>query len=75
MSLLYTIVSWTSCIVLLLPFFISFFSSLFLGLKENPDRPFLPRTILIGGKAAPGYHTAKKIIKLISSVGEGLKII
>lgn len=27
-----------------------------------------PRTIIIGGKAAPGYHMAKMIIKLINSV-------
>ena len=25
---------------------------------------------MIGGKAAPGYHTAKRIIKLINTVGE-----
>jgi starch phosphorylase len=29
-----------------------------------------PRTIIFGGKAAPGYHTAKLIIKLIHGVAE-----
>ena len=29
-----------------------------------------PRTVIFGGKAAPAYHTAKLIIKLINSVGK-----
>jgi glycogen phosphorylase len=29
-----------------------------------------PRTFIFGGKAAPGYHYAKLIIKLITSIGE-----
>jgi starch phosphorylase len=37
-------------------------------LKKNPNMPFVPRTIMIGGKAAPGYHTAKLIIKLFNNV-------
>ncbi|GIY82417.1 glycogen phosphorylase [Caerostris extrusa] len=37
-------------------------------LKRNPDAPFVPRTVMIGGKAAPGYLTAKDIIKLICAV-------
>jgi starch phosphorylase len=28
-----------------------------------------PRSVLIGGKAAPGYHMAKLIVKLINNVG------
>jgi starch phosphorylase len=39
-------------------------------LKANPDMAVVPRTILIGGKAAPGYHAAKMIIKLINSVAD-----
>jgi len=39
-------------------------------LKKNPNMPFTPRTIMIGGKAAPGYHTAKLIIKLFNNVAK-----
>ena len=30
----------------------------------------VPRVIMIGGKAAPGYEQAKRIIKLASAVAE-----
>ena len=39
-------------------------------IKQNPDLEILPRTVVFGGKAAPGYCTAKLIIKLINSVAE-----
>ena len=39
-------------------------------IKANPRGQFVPRTILIGGKAAPGYYMAKMIIKLITSVAQ-----
>ncbi|VDL98317.1 unnamed protein product [Schistocephalus solidus] len=39
-------------------------------LKANPSAKVTPRTVMIGGKAAPGYHMAKLIIKLITSVGD-----
>ncbi|MBS4098295.1 MAG: glycogen/starch/alpha-glucan phosphorylase [Sulfuricella sp.] len=39
-------------------------------IRANPDTDFLPRTVIFGGKAAPGYATAKLIIKLINSVAE-----
>ena len=42
------------------------------GLKANPDLDVVPRTVIIGGKAAPGYHTAKLIIKLINCIAEGV---
>lgn len=37
-------------------------------IKDNPNASFVPRTVMIGGKAAPGYHMAKQIIKLICNV-------
>jgi len=39
-------------------------------IKEDPGKDFTPRTVLFGGKAAPGYFMAKLIIKLINSVAE-----
>uniref|UniRef100_A0A4X2KP46 Alpha-1,4 glucan phosphorylase n=1 Tax=Vombatus ursinus TaxID=29139 RepID=A0A4X2KP46_VOMUR len=39
-------------------------------IKKDPKKPFVPRTVIIGGKAAPGYHMAKMIIKLITSVAD-----
>lgn len=39
-------------------------------IKENPNTLFYPRTFIFSGKAAPGYHYAKKIIKLINSIAE-----
>jgi len=39
-------------------------------IKTNPKAPFVPRTVMIGGKAAPGYYMAKQIIKLFNMVGE-----
>jgi len=39
-------------------------------LKANPNTKFVPRTIMFGGKAAPGYYMAKLIIKLILAVAK-----
>ena len=39
-------------------------------LKENPDANIQPRTFIFGAKAAPGYHMAKEIIKLIWNLSE-----
>jgi len=44
--------------------------TLYNRIRSNPGAKFVCRTVMIGGKAAPGYHVAKKIIKLITSVGE-----
>lgn len=38
-------------------------------IKRDPTAAIVPRTIMIGGKAAPGYYMAKQIIKLICAVG------
>ena len=44
--------------------------SLYHAIKSNPSLTVQPRTFIFGGKAAPGYHLAKLMIKLITSVGE-----
>ena len=38
--------------------------------KRNPSLDITPRTVIFGGKAAPGYFMAKLIIKLANSVAE-----
>jgi glycogen phosphorylase len=43
---------------------------LYQRLLTRPDEQVTPRTIIFAGKAAPSYHKAKLIIKLINSVGE-----
>ncbi len=42
--------------------------ALYNRIRRNPDAPVTPRTVIYGGKAAPGYFMAKLIIKLINSV-------
>ncbi len=42
--------------------------SLYNQLKRAPGAGVTPRTVIFGGKAAPGYRMAKLIIKLINSV-------
>jgi len=39
-------------------------------LKRSGTATFTPRTMIFGGKAAPGYRMAKLIIKLINSVAD-----
>jgi len=39
-------------------------------IKADPDGDFVPRTILVAGKAAPGYTMAKLFIKLMNDVSE-----
>nr|WP_177296954.1 glycogen/starch/alpha-glucan phosphorylase [uncultured Blautia sp.] len=39
-------------------------------IKLHPEMDFYPRTFIFGAKASAGYHTAKKIIKLINSVAD-----
>ncbi len=44
--------------------------ALYHRLKCDPGADVQPRTVIFGGKAAPGYHLAKLIIKLIHAVGD-----
>ena len=44
--------------------------SLYHAIKSNPSLAVQPRTFIFGGKAAPGYHLAKLMIKLITAVGD-----
>jgi starch phosphorylase len=44
--------------------------ALYHRLKSDPNIEMQPRTFVFGGKAAPGYHAAKLIIRLITAVGE-----
>ncbi|RXK18918.1 glycogen/starch/alpha-glucan phosphorylase [Macrococcus sp. DPC7161] len=43
---------------------------LFNEIKRKPSIKVQPRTFIFGAKAAPGYHIAKEIIKLIHAVAE-----
>ncbi|MBI4676680.1 MAG: glycogen/starch/alpha-glucan phosphorylase [Elusimicrobia bacterium] len=40
----------------------------YLRLKRDPNADFVPRTAILGGKAAPGYEMAKLVIKFVNSV-------
>lgn len=44
----------------------------YLEIKETPKKirgqKFIPRVSFVGGKAAPGYATAKKVIKLLNCI-------
>ncbi|MBI2498057.1 MAG: glycogen/starch/alpha-glucan phosphorylase [Opitutae bacterium] len=42
--------------------------TLYHRLRQNPQLAVTPRTVIFGGKAAPGYFMAKLIIKLINAV-------
>ena len=42
--------------------------TLYTRIKRDGHDPITPRTVIFGGKAAPGYFMAKLIIKLINSV-------
>jgi starch phosphorylase len=44
--------------------------ALYMRTKKDPDSLRTPRAFFFGGKAAPGYQTAKLVIKLINAVAE-----
>jgi glycogen phosphorylase len=44
--------------------------TLYLRLRRDPQANVPARTFIFGGKAAPGYFLAKRIIKLITALGD-----
>jgi len=42
--------------------------TLYQRIKANPKMDILPRTFIFAAKAAPGYHMAKRLIKMINSI-------
>jgi starch phosphorylase len=44
--------------------------ALYHRLRSDPHADMPPRTFVFGGKAAPGYHVAKLMIRLVTAVGE-----
>ena len=46
---------------------------LYLDLKENPNLDIQPQTFIFGAKAAPGYHMAKQIIKLLCYIAKDIE--
>ncbi|HEY6070629.1 MAG TPA: glycogen/starch/alpha-glucan phosphorylase [Chthoniobacterales bacterium] len=44
--------------------------TLYLRIRRDPDVDLPARTFIFGGKAAPGYFMAKRIIKFINSIGD-----
>jgi starch phosphorylase len=44
--------------------------TLYNRLRDDPGRDTVPRTVIFGGKAAPGYAMAKLVIRLINAVAD-----
>ena len=47
--------------------------TLYLKLKDNPDADVTPATFIFAAKAAPGYYTAKDIIRLICYISADIE--
>lgn len=43
---------------------------MYFRIKDNPNLDIVPRTFMFGGKAAPSYFMAKRVIKLINTVAD-----
>lgn len=48
--------------------------ALYARIRKGDTENITPRCVLIGGKAAPGYAMAKKVIKLISNVADTVNL-
>jgi glycogen phosphorylase len=46
--------------------------TLYNRIRDGAAGDAVPRTVIFGGKAAPGYHMAKLIIRLINAVGDSV---
>ena len=44
--------------------------TLYNRIRHDPNVDFVPRTVIFGGKAAPGYVKAKLVIKLINDIAD-----
>jgi glycogen phosphorylase len=44
--------------------------TLYHRIRNNPGADYVPRTVIFGGKAAPGYFAAKQIMRLVNAVAE-----
>ena len=44
--------------------------TLYNRIKNDPSAVRVPRTVLFAGKAAPAYHAAKEIMRLINAVAD-----
>lgn len=44
--------------------------TLYSRICQNPSASVVPRTVIFGGKAAPGYAMAKLVVKLITAVAD-----
>jgi glycogen phosphorylase len=42
--------------------------TLFNRIRNSPRGEFVPRTVIVAGKAAPGYHAMKQLMHLVNSV-------
>ncbi len=42
-------------------------------LLDHPNAEIVPRTVIFAGKAAPGYHMAKQVIRLANAIGQRLE--
>jgi glycogen phosphorylase len=47
-------------------------ADLYLRLRDEPDLDVVPRAVILGGKAAPTYWTAKLIIKLTNCLADAI---